>query len=186
MAARQQLVLALAEKISRDLKLAGLPISGKATDGTRYACIADMWTAQLALRARHSDSDDSPGELSDAESLTKPTDWYSNAYEYWEDSENCPCTVSGVLGGYDSLSPGDLSASLRFLAQIRSLKPALQLNHAADCGAGIGRISKGLLLPLFDTVDLIEQSPRLLAAAPKYIGKQLRDGANCICLGLQE
>jgi protein N-terminal methyltransferase len=38
-----------------------------------------------------------------------------------------------------------------------------------DCGAGIGRVTKHLLLPLFEKVDLLEQSPRLLAAAPAYL-----------------
>ncbi len=53
-------------------------------------------------------------------------------------------------------------------------------------GAGIGRVSKHLLLHRFQHVDLIEQSPRLLAAAPEYIGVQ--DGSErvtCIVQGLQ-
>ncbi len=48
--------------------------------------------------------------------------------------------------------------------------PTHAYTHEQDCGAGIGRVSKHLLLPLFERVDLLEQSPRLLAAAPAYLG----------------
>ena len=53
-----------------------------------------------------------------------------------------------------------------------------------DCGAGIGRVTKHLLLDRFDSVDIVEQSPRLLQAAPKYIGRD-RDRTTCVCVGLQ-
>ena len=41
----------------------------------------------------------------------------------------------------------------------------------ADCGAGIGRVSKHLLLPRFDCVHLVEQSPRLINGSAAYIGE---------------
>ncbi|CAM9834658.1 unnamed protein product [Laminaria digitata] len=53
------------------------------------------------------------------------------------------------------------------------------------CGAGIGRVTKHLLLDRFDTVDIVEQSPRLLQAAPKYVGRD-RDRTTCVCVGLQD
>lgn len=53
-----------------------------------------------------------------------------------------------------------------------------------DCGAGIGRVTKHLLLERFDSVDIVEQSPRLLRAAPKYVGRE-RDRTTCVCVGLQ-
>ena len=54
----------------------------------------------------------------------------------------------------------------------------------SDCGAGIGRVTKHLLLERFESVDVVEQSPRLLQAAPKYIGRD-RDRAQYLCVGLQ-
>ena len=39
----------------------------------------------------------------------------------------------------------------------------------SDCGAGIGRVTKNLLLPLFDTVDLVEQNPDFVEKAKEYI-----------------
>ena len=38
-----------------------------------------------------------------------------------------------------------------------------------DCGAGIGRVAKHLLLPSFDKVDLVEQNGEFLGAAPKFL-----------------
>lgn len=38
-----------------------------------------------------------------------------------------------------------------------------------DCGAGIGRVTKNLLLPLFDAVDMVEQNPEFLEKAKDYL-----------------
>ena len=38
-----------------------------------------------------------------------------------------------------------------------------------DCGAGIGRITKNLLLPLFDVVDMVEQNAGFLEKAREYL-----------------
>ena len=38
-----------------------------------------------------------------------------------------------------------------------------------DCGAGIGRVSKELLLPIFTKVDLVEQNKIFLDNAPDYL-----------------
>jgi protein N-terminal methyltransferase len=43
---------------------------------------------------------------------------------------------------------------------------------ACECGAGIGRVTKGLLLDFCDRSDLVESSERLLHAAPEYIGNK--------------
>ena len=51
------------------------------------------------------------------------------------------------------------------------MRPQLRFDRAADCGAGIGRVSKNFLLKRFESVELVEQSPRLLRAAPEYLGE---------------
>eukprot|EP00953_Heterococcus_sp_UTEX-ZZ885_P021177 11825-Heterococcus_DN1.PRE.1 len=197
MAARRQQINELSEKIERDLKHSGLPLKGHATDGTQYTSLKQMWLQQLDLQQRSSlakkqlqealfddDDDASPTAATAAAVLAKG--WYERGYDYWEDEANCSLSLDGVLGGYGSLSPADIEGSRRFLQQLRMARPNLGSERCCDCGAGIGRISKELLLPLFTTVDLVEQSPRLLAAAPKYIGKELRDSANYVCIGLQD
>ncbi|PIK47973.1 putative N-terminal Xaa-Pro-Lys N-methyltransferase 1-like [Apostichopus japonicus] len=61
----------------------------------------------------------------------------------------------------------------------------VQSRKALDCGAGIGRITKHLLLPLFETVDLVEQDKDFLEAAPKYIGPSAKRVGRYINEGLQ-
>lgn len=78
----------------------------------------------------------------------------------------------GVLGGYGAITPQDIKGSNDFLDQIIANYPSFHCIKAADLGAGIGRITKLLLLPRFQAIDLVEQSPRLLDAAPGYIGSE--------------
>ena len=61
-------------------------------------------------------------------------------------------------------------------------------NISIDCGAGIGRVSKYLLLPIFDHVDLVEQSERLLRGSFNYVclptlQERMR---HFFCMGLQD
>lgn len=44
---RKQHVTELCEQVQRDLKLAGLPRHGCATDGTDYSSILAMWSSEL-------------------------------------------------------------------------------------------------------------------------------------------
>lgn len=46
--------------------------------------------------------------------------------------------------------------------------------HALDCGAGIGRITKSVLLAFSNSVDLLEQNEAFLRKSIEYIG--LEDG----------
>lgn len=82
------------------------------------------------------------------------------------------CIDDGVLGGYGKLTPADVIGSNAFMDQLKSMNPSLQFQRAADCGAGIGRVTKNFLLSRFQHVDLVEQSPRLLEGAPAYIGPE--------------
>jgi len=65
---------------------------------------------------------------------------------------------------------------------------------AADCGAGVGRVSEQLLLHSFQTVDLLEPSKHLLDTAQQKLGAGMARGnfprghklGLCLCQGLQE
>lgn len=72
--------------------------------------------------------------------------------------------MDGVLGGFGHVSPVDMSGSKSFLSKL----PGVRFDRTIDCGAGIGRISKGLLCPLFKVVDLVEQNPVYVAKAREY------------------
>jgi protein N-terminal methyltransferase len=58
---------------------------------------------------------------------------------------------------------------------------------ACECGAGIGRVSRGLLLPLgVPRCDLVESSEKLLSQAPAFIGDPESSRCRFLCQGLQE
>lgn len=46
---RKHQILELCDKVHRDLKLAGLPTDGCATDGTEHSSIAAMWSSELGF-----------------------------------------------------------------------------------------------------------------------------------------
>ena len=82
----------------------------------------------------------------------------ATALAYWSSTEP---TVNGVLGGFPQVSRIDLQGSSNFLAKLRRAStihpPTLgKLPRAADCGAGIGRITAGLLSNVAEVVDVIE------------------------------
>ena len=83
------------------------------------------------------------------------------------------------------MTPEDVKGSNAFLTALTKIRPGLELNRAADCGAGIGRVAKNFLLSRFAHVDLVEQSPRLLASAAKYLGEEYVGRTTFIEQGLQ-
>ncbi|XP_046901453.1 N-terminal Xaa-Pro-Lys N-methyltransferase 1 [Hypomesus transpacificus] len=113
------------------------------------------------------------------------TIFYAKAEEYWKDVAP---TVDGMLGGYGSISDIDLNGSKKFLQKfLGEGEGKTGMGCALDCGAGIGRITKRLLLPLFRSVDLVDVTQEFLDKAKVYLGDQ--DGKrveNYFCCGLQD
>lgn len=91
----------------------------------------------------------------------KKLQWYQKGADYWMGQA---ASVDGVLGGFGHISPVDISGSRLFLTKL----PNLVYGRAIDCGAGIGRISKGLLCPSFKEVDLVEQNPNYVSKARDF------------------
>nr|POE77723.1 alpha n-terminal protein methyltransferase 1 [Quercus suber] len=86
----------------------------------------------------------------------------ARALAYW--SATAP-TVAGVLGGYPHVSRADLQGSRNFLAKLlrtpsrhggSDAKPSPRLRRAVDCGAGIGRVTQGLLVHVAECTDIVE------------------------------
>ncbi|XP_062938276.1 N-terminal Xaa-Pro-Lys N-methyltransferase 1 isoform X3 [Cynocephalus volans] len=59
-------------------------------------------------------------------------------------------------------------------------------SFALDCGAGIGRITKRLLLPLFRVVDMVDMTEDFLVKAKTYLGEEGKRVRNYYCCGLQD
>ena len=81
----------------------------------------------------------------------------SAALTYWN---SCDPSVTGMLGGFPQVSRIDLQQSTTFLAKLRrtsKLHPTSKpLSRIVDCGAGIGRITLGLLSKVADVTDIVE------------------------------
>lgn len=101
-------------------------------------------------------------------------EFYEKAQKYWKSVDP---NVNGMLGGFSQISPKELQSSKQFLDEIYRTKPCPERKTVLDCGAGIGRVTKGLLIPYcFETVDMVEQDEHFCTSAPEYIGATERLG----------
>ncbi|KAA6407565.1 MAG: DUF858 domain [Lasallia pustulata] len=81
-----------------------------------------------------------------------------------------------MLGGYPQISPVDLRGSFLFLAKLHRQHPSPTTNHAlpfprgVDCGAGIGRVTAGLLSRVCEVVDVVEPVEKFARDVP---GKEM-------------
>ncbi|MCJ1257514.1 Alpha N-terminal protein methyltransferase 1 [Lignoscripta atroalba] len=82
----------------------------------------------------------------------------TDALNYWN---TVSPTVDGMLGGYPQISRIDLRGSASFLAKLKKQTPsstttAGPMVRGVDCGAGIGRVTAGLLSKVCGVVDMVE------------------------------
>ncbi|KAL9003134.1 MAG: hypothetical protein Q9188_003976 [Gyalolechia gomerana] len=82
----------------------------------------------------------------------------TDALNYWN---SIPATVNGMLGGFPQISRTDLRGSLNFIAKLRRLAPVSSsqsgpLIRGVDCGAGIGRVTAGVLSKVCGVLDIVE------------------------------
>jgi protein N-terminal methyltransferase len=178
-----------ASATANSVVLSTVGFTGTDSDGNFYGSVEAMWESQ--------------GVVSGA--VKASSMWYQRAATYYDD--NCPSTIDGVLGGFSSITEMDLRGSLNFIQELSlmqpkvkqwtapklqkeegSTSPTLQRRRACECGAGIGRVSKGLLLnlPDIDQCDLVESSAILIAAAPEFLGNAAAERCRFFCIGLQD
>ncbi|KAJ7297989.1 hypothetical protein O6H91_Y024200 [Diphasiastrum complanatum] len=116
--------------------------------GKSYSSRKEMWLQEAGEGAETSRDPD----------LNKKDEWYQNGIKYWTGVE---ATVDGVLGGYGNVSSWDVMESdAFFLILFATCRPCLQY-----CGAGVGRVTKQLLLRHFHEVDLVEPVQHFLETA---------------------
>jgi protein N-terminal methyltransferase len=130
---------------------------GTDTQGGKYQSIQELWVAELGKQAEQECGD-------------RPQTWYPKAVDYWN---AIPATIDGMMGGLTEISKRDLRTShdfLRYFLEGRCPGRSPTNNQRAlDCGAGIGRVTTNLLLPLFETVDLVEQCSKFVEEAKRTI-----------------
>lgn len=144
-----------------DDSLQDFECEGMDTDGIVYPTKAAMWESALVDAGVPASS---AGTSSAGKSV-----WYRKSNAYWDAQEP---TVVGMLGGLDRLSDRDLRMSETFLDLLQrrhGLKSGKDC-RCVDVGAGIGRITKSLLLPRFGVVDMLEQNASYLEKSVSFIG----------------
>eukprot|EP01113_Clastostelium_recurvatum_P006135 TRINITY_DN12789_c0_g1_i1.p1 TRINITY_DN12789_c0_g1~~TRINITY_DN12789_c0_g1_i1.p1 ORF type:complete len:302 (+),score=73.85 TRINITY_DN12789_c0_g1_i1:45-950(+) len=137
--------------------------TGSDTEGRSYTNIDEMWEHELALPQGKKAAKKAKAKAR-AEGKDVPA-WYTKAVDYWM---SVPATDDGMLGGLSQISDTDVKTSTSFLRYFLDGKyEGRHPSHmrALDCGAGIGRVTRLLLLPLFEEVDLLEQNPNFIAQA---------------------
>jgi len=142
---------------------------GQDSDGNKFRNAKEMWSQEISTPSCK-------------------TEWYSKGIAYWETVE---ASTDGVLGGFGQISPNDLKHSKKFLSQVygEQLARAKEAGHdlvVADCGAGVGRITKGLLSKIFTEVDVIEPVEHFLTKARESLANHESCRVNFLLLPLQE
>ncbi|XP_057971082.1 alpha N-terminal protein methyltransferase 1 [Malania oleifera] len=165
-------VLEAGQQRARQMEAGGLDSGGR-----QFKNAKEMWREEI-------------GEEGD---LQKRADWYREGVGYWQDVE---ATLDGVLGGYGLVNEADIKGSEAFLKTLLSERVAnggrSQHLVALDCGSGIGRVTKNLLVKYFNEVDLVEPVSHFLDAARESLAPErlmvpdLHKAANFFCLPLQE
>lgn len=107
---------------------------------------------------------------------------YAKAESYW--SSVTP-SVDGMLGGFASLSTLDVRHSTQTLTRLRD-EYGMRTTHALDCGSGIGRVTKELLLPLFERVSMVDVTPSFIESSAEYLGADNARVDEKMVLGLQD
>lgn len=78
---------------------------------------------------------------------------------YWNSVPATSAAMLAQLGEYPWYTRIDLRGSKSFLAKVRRLAtpaPSGKLQRAVDCGAGVGRVTEGLLCEASAVVDIVE------------------------------
>ncbi|RZC43785.1 hypothetical protein C5167_036732 [Papaver somniferum] len=154
-----------------------MEMCGLDSDGKEFKSSDEMWRHEF-------------GEQGDDDQHKNKNEWYRKGVGYWEGVE---ASVDGVLGGYGHVNDTDIKASEDFLKSIISERLGTNRKLAAlDCGSGIGRVTKNLLLRYFSEVDLEEPVSHFLEAARESLSPENgtvsddQKAVNFYCVPLQE
>eukprot|EP00062_Callorhinchus_milii_P010761 gi/632956000/ref/XP_007893743.1/ PREDICTED: alpha N-terminal protein methyltransferase 1B [Callorhinchus milii] len=109
--------------------------------------------------------------------------FYAKAKRFYEE---VPATEEGMMGDFVELNSLDVEASRAFLKKFVGGPGKADTEFALDCGCGIGRVSRQVLLPVFSSVDMVDMIDNFLFAAPSYLGMGASQVKNYHCSTLQE
>ncbi|XP_011817665.1 PREDICTED: alpha N-terminal protein methyltransferase 1B [Colobus angolensis palliatus] len=95
-------------------------------------------------------------------------------------------TEEGMMGNFIELSSPDIQASRKFLRKFIGGPGRAGTDCALDCGSGIGRVSKHVLLPVFNSVELVDMMESFLLEAQNYLQVKGDKVESYHCYSLQE
>ncbi|KAI3420194.1 hypothetical protein GPALN_003513 [Globodera pallida] len=104
-----------------------------------------------------------------------PEENYEKAYEHWNSIES---DLNGMLGGFQRLHLPDINASKDFLFDLQKKRFLCHFDRSLDCGCGIGRVTKHLLLPFFRSVDMVDFSERLITQSYAFVSSSTNSPEN--------
>ena len=106
-----------------------------------------------------------PQSQQSGEGVITPNLLDQKAIVYWETT---PTTYDKAAGTYAEGQAIEIEDSFKTLSYLKE-HLNVSFGRAADCGAGVGRVSTNLLTKKFKTVDLFERSHQNLAFAKKSL-----------------
>ncbi|XP_057586075.1 N-terminal Xaa-Pro-Lys N-methyltransferase 2 [Hippopotamus amphibius kiboko] len=109
--------------------------------------------------------------------------FYARAKLFYQE---VPATEEGMMGNFIELSDPDIQASRKFLRKFVGGPGRTGTDCALDCGSGIGRVSKHVLLPVFNTVGLVDMMESFLLEAQNYLQVKGDKVESYHCYSLQE
>lgn len=160
--------ISLLERIENMLTRKFKVINGTDNEGNEYESITEFWCKEKIIPNVQG------RQIPTVHNIDHRLEWYQKGRNYWDCEDNAPATIDGMLGGYSEISERDLAFSKNFLAKLFSdsrhvlgerLLDSINrrkmsfssddisscksiITRSCECGAGIGRVTKGLLLPL--------------------------------------
>ncbi|XP_020095912.1 alpha N-terminal protein methyltransferase 1 isoform X1 [Ananas comosus] len=155
------------------------------TTGRAFASPSEMWREEVGAGGAEDGA-----ENADSAS-TKRREWYRKGIGYWGGVE---ASVDGVLGGYGCVNDADVKGSEGFIKPLLIERFGSAKRHlvALDCGSGIGRVTKNLLIRYFNEVDLVEPVSHFLEAAHESLAPAIdaegdaHKAVNFYCVPLQD
>jgi len=104
---------------------------------------------------------------------------------WWDAGGYCGSTDEEAMMGDDE-SDKDIEDSSRFLTALLKRLPRLKVTLGLDAGAGVGRVTKHLLLQHCKMVHLVEASPVWSRQSRRYLGKKRGKSCTFACSRLEE